>query len=503
MKVKSSSFRKKNRHNPLYFDIQEGKTDETRIRKRFREEKPATQAQEKSYIDSNTSKKILKQARAQLDEEEEEDEVEVSENEDIVNDSEEGEEEEREGEEDGEALDGDGDVNFDLEGEEEGDEERPDEAGNEDEDEEIDEEHERIYFGSDSEKDETESVLDETESVYAGREVEVSEEDERALAMFMNPNPQPRRLTIADLIMEKIREKEEMDRIIAENGGVLPPPKIKPQVRAVYRRLANLLKTYTSGKIPRAFKIIPTFKDWEEVLYITRPEEWTPQATREATKIFVMGLNTKMAQRFFSVVLYPKVREDIAENKRLNFHYFLALKKALYRPAAFFKGILLPMCESGDCTLREAVIIGSVLKRNSIPVLHSSVAILKIAEMRYSGTNSYFLRVLLDKKYALPYRVIDSLVDHFMRFLHDTRNLPVVWHQALLAFAQRYKLDITLDQKERLKPLLRLHSHHLLQGVIITQVERRHVPLVRDLFLFPKNEKVSSAPSNSRIPGKF
>lgn len=32
------------------------------------------------------------------------------------------------------------------------------------------------------------------------------------------------------------------------------------------------------------------------------------------------------------------------------------------------------------------------------------------AEMPYSGTNSFFLRVLLDKKYALPYRVVDALV---------------------------------------------------------------------------------------------
>lgn len=30
--------------------------------------------------------------------------------------------------------------------------------------------------------------------------------------------------------------------------------------------------------------------------------------------------------------------------------------------------------------------------------------------MPYSGTNSFFLRVLLDKKYALPYRVVDALV---------------------------------------------------------------------------------------------
>lgn len=32
------------------------------------------------------------------------------------------------------------------------------------------------------------------------------------------------------------------------------------------------------------------------------------------------------------------------------------------------------------------------------------------AEMEYCGTTSFFMRVLLDKKYALPYRVVDALV---------------------------------------------------------------------------------------------
>jgi essential nuclear protein 1 len=34
------------------------------------------------------------------------------------------------------------------------------------------------------------------------------------------------------------------------------------------------------------------------------------------------------------------------------------------------------------------------------------------AEMEYCGTTSFFMRVLLDKKYALPYRVVDALVSH-------------------------------------------------------------------------------------------
>lgn len=76
--------------------------------------------------------------------------------------------------------------------------------------------------------------------------------------------------------------------------------------------------------------------------------------------------------------------------------------------AVYVQGLLLPLCQAGDCNLREAVIISSVLKRVSLPVLHSAAALLRIADMAYSGTNSFFIRVLLDKKYALPYRVVST-----------------------------------------------------------------------------------------------
>ena len=70
------------------------------------------------------------------------------------------------------------------------------------------------------------------------------------------------------------------------------------------------------------------------------------------------------------------------------------------------QGLLLPLCQAGNCTLREAVILSSAIKRVSLPVLHAGAALLRIAEMPYSGTNSWFIRILLDKKYALPYRVV-------------------------------------------------------------------------------------------------
>ena len=84
---------------------------------------------------------------------------------------------------------------------------------------------------------------------------------------------------------------------------------------------------------------------------------------------------------------------------------------------------------------------------------------MKIAELRYSGGTSIFLHRLLNKKYALPYRVVDAVVDHFAKFLNDDRKLPVIWHQSLLAFVQRYKSDLLQEQKDMVKNLIRQQNH--------------------------------------------
>lgn len=109
--------------------------------------------------------------------------------------------------------------------------------------------------------------------------------------------------------------------------------------------VGKLLSRYRSGSLPKAFKIIPSLENWEEILYLTNPDEWTPNAMFQATRIFASNFNAKMAQRFYNLVLLPKVRDDFRESKKLNYHLYMALKKSIYKPAAFFKGILLPLCE--------------------------------------------------------------------------------------------------------------------------------------------------------------
>ncbi|XP_033995489.1 bystin [Trematomus bernacchii] len=301
-------------------------------------------------------------------------------------------------------------------------------------------------------------------------EIIVDPADEKAMEMFMNKNP-PMRRTLADIIMEKITEKQtEVGTVMSEVSGH-PMPELDPRVIEVYKGVNKVLSRYRSGKLPKAFKIVPALSNWEQILYLTEPETWTAAAMYQATRIFSSNLKERMAQRFYNLVLLPRVRDDIAEYKKLNFHLYSALKKALFKPGAWFKGILIPLCESGTCTLREAIIIGSILTKCSIPVLHSSAAMLKLAEMEYNGANSIFLRLLLDKKYALPFRVLDALVAHFLSFRSEKRELPVLWHQSLLTMAQRYKADLPSEQKTALLELLKTQTHPQISAEIRRELQ--------------------------------
>ncbi|PFX15107.1 Bystin [Stylophora pistillata] len=108
-------------------------------------------------------------------------------------------------------------------------------------------------------------------------------------------------------------------------------------VNNVARALVDRLTLKFAGEIVQDTDGYDLFKLWED-LFLTENER--ANMFREVYMYFVLS-----AARFFNLVLLPRVRDDITEYKRLNYHLYMALKKALFKPAAFFKGILLPLCE--------------------------------------------------------------------------------------------------------------------------------------------------------------
>ncbi|GBF87629.1 bystin [Raphidocelis subcapitata] len=341
----------------------------------------------------------------------------------------------------------------------------------------------QLAAGGDSSEggDDGEAGYSDTDSQWGaggvtGDDEGVTAEEEAALAAFMPPaegqgHAAGGQKSLSELIAARIRENQAARGVdVLPGPGDAPVPEgLDERVVEVYRGVGQLLSRYTTGKVRAALRVLCVLRVLRvlRVLCVLR----VLRVLYAATKMFVSNLNARLAQRFLALVLLPAVRRDVADNRRLHFALFQALRKATYKPGAFYKGLLLPLCASRSCTLREAVIFTSVLRRSSLPVLHSAAALLRLAQLEYCGTTSFFIRVLLDKKYALPYKVVDALVQHFLRFEDDERAMPVVWHQTLLCFVQRYKHEVREADRDALRRLCGAQRHYQVTPEVLRELE--------------------------------
>jgi essential nuclear protein 1 len=116
-------------------------------------------------------------------------------------------------------------------------------------------------------------------------------------------------------------------------------------------RVGELLRSYRAGPLPKPFKIIPSFPAWARILALTAPERWSSQAAHAATRIFISNMKPQQARVFLEGVVLGLVRADLEQPstrkdaRKLSPHLYEALKRALYKPAAFFKGIVFPLLD--------------------------------------------------------------------------------------------------------------------------------------------------------------
>ena len=320
-----------------------------------------------------------------------------------------------------------------------------------------------------------ESVLADDEEV---EELELSAEDETALAQFL-PSSLSTRRNLADLILAKLDQHTAAVSGAAEDA---PRPPLGAKVVAVYTNIGVVLSHYTSGKIPRLFKIVPTLRDWEEVLAVTQPDKWTPAAVSAATKYFASSTDL-IAQRYYSLVVLPRVRRDIAEHGKLNYHLYQTLRRALFRTVSFLRGVLLPLasgeCDDGEMTKREAEILSSVLAKYSVPPLHAAVCMLLLMQMPFSTPVMLLILTLIKKKYALPSSVIDELSVWFGKGAQDGGldergkvRMPLQWHQALLDFVQKYGAELSSEQAKRIRDVTRKQVHSGITREVVLELNR-------------------------------
>uniref|UniRef100_A0A671QF89 Bystin-like n=1 Tax=Sinocyclocheilus anshuiensis TaxID=1608454 RepID=A0A671QF89_9TELE len=309
----------------------------------------------------------------------------------------------------------------------------------------------------DGDSDDEWPALGDDAAEETGGEVDVDPEDEKAIEMFMNKNP-PLRRTLADIIMEKITEKQtEVGTVMSEASG-RAAPQLDPRVLEVYRGVSKVLSKYRSGKLPKAFKIIPALSNWEQVLYLTEPETWTAAAMYQATR---SELYCRFGKNKSLKGSYDAAKKNIILCIWCNEMCLCGLKFKNHIIFHILYIIVSPLCPA---------FLKRELYRSSL-FTKCFAAMLKIAEMEYNGANSIFLRLLLDKKYALPFRVLDALIAHFLSFCADRRMLPVLWHQSLLTLVQRYKADLSSEQKEALLELLKCQTHAQISSEIRRELQ--------------------------------
>lgn len=246
----AAAARQQRRHNPLHEELIES-GDGGHLRKVARNKRKEKQNQPEAFVDSNLSKRILHLAKEQQDE--------------ILMET--------------EATGPAATTNINFGGS----------AG-------------QMRFEEDPESDEGEyeDYGDDEEEV---EEIEVDEGDEELFNRFMPQGQPEQRVSLADKILEKIAEHEAKlsgHSVEPDQTPQLPPKVIevyskyayfffrdsRAHIADLHHRVGLLLSRYKSGKLPKAFKIIPSLRNWEEILFITRPDTWTPNACYEATKLF-------------------------------------------------------------------------------------------------------------------------------------------------------------------------------------------------------------------------
>ena len=84
--------------------------------------------------------------------------------------------------------------------------------------------------------------------------------------------------------------------------------------------------------------------------------------------------------------------------------------------------------------------------------------------------------MLLNKKYALPRRVVDAVAKTFLARSSDSEDveLPVLWHQSLLVFVQRYRVDLDDATSAGLLKLLKVHKHSTITHEIRRELVAGH-----------------------------
>ena len=109
-------------------------------------------------------------------------------------------------------------------------------------------------------------------------------------------------------------ENEKISEDIFDKMNTVNKKIINQKIIEAYKLVGEVLRTYTSGKLPKAFNILSSTEDWEDLINITEPYNWSPQAMYEAVILFSSS-EILMCCTFYEKYLVPAIRNDIKKIK--------------------------------------------------------------------------------------------------------------------------------------------------------------------------------------------
>lgn len=125
--------------------------------------------------------------------------------------------------------------------------------------------------------------------------------------------------------------------------------------------MGTFLSKYRSGKLPKPLKVLPMIANTFRILEITKPMNWTSHALYAVTESFSNSMPVDQFRIFLNKYVLTAVIRCLETHKKLDYHLYMSLKRGLYKPAAWFRGILFPLATRVGITNKLAQVIASAM----------------------------------------------------------------------------------------------------------------------------------------------
>jgi len=223
---------------------------------------------------------------------------------------------------------------------------------------------------------------------------------------------------------------------------------LKPKLFKILERASLFLKVYRSGKLPKIVRLLPSLRNFEEIIWLTRPDIWSDQAMLSITRSFLPRLDKAQMSRYYSLILAPRFQESIFNQQICSSHIQKTIKLSTNFPFTFFSSLILPICDSKECSLREGAALGSILYKYHFSSLVVITLIIRLLENPITQTKCLMLRIIISKNYLIPHRILDLFVDFFT--LNNNRIFFPHYRTLLLIFLRNYTSFLSNEDKQKI-----------------------------------------------------